>query len=212
MAVVLDAEELETGTMQRFARWTNLSGTTFPLPAQDPTYAIKAAFTVDQLADTWAPYFTWPRGCASPPACSATRCRRPAVPDRTRNGADSRAEKRSGRWAVGALAAMVLCCSGHALLVAGALGGASALVGALATDALVVGGGLLLLTGRRGSRRPATPPFHYSPRRSPMRLRQELADPSHEGAGPASRLAVFVAYGAGAGTVLVLLAPSRLRS
>jgi hypothetical protein len=87
VGVVLDAEELEMRTMQRFARWTDLSGTTFLLPAQDPTYAIKARFTVDQLADTWPPYFTMAEGCASPPACSATRCRRLAVADRTRNGA-----------------------------------------------------------------------------------------------------------------------------
>ncbi len=36
VAVVLDAEGLETETMQRFAHWTNLSETTFLLPAQDP--------------------------------------------------------------------------------------------------------------------------------------------------------------------------------
>lgn len=36
VAVVLDAEGLETEAMQRFAHWTNLSETTFLLPAQDP--------------------------------------------------------------------------------------------------------------------------------------------------------------------------------
>lgn len=35
VAVVLDAEGIETETMQRFAHWTNLSETTFLLPAQD---------------------------------------------------------------------------------------------------------------------------------------------------------------------------------
>lgn len=35
VAVVLDAEELDTETMQRFSHWTNLSETTFLLPAQD---------------------------------------------------------------------------------------------------------------------------------------------------------------------------------
>lgn len=35
VAVVVDAEELETESMQRFANWTDLSETTFLLPAQD---------------------------------------------------------------------------------------------------------------------------------------------------------------------------------
>jgi PhzF family phenazine biosynthesis protein len=37
LAVVHDAEDLDTETMQRFARWTNLSETTFLLPPQDST-------------------------------------------------------------------------------------------------------------------------------------------------------------------------------
>jgi PhzF family phenazine biosynthesis protein len=36
VAVVLDAEGLSTDEMQRFARWTNLSETTFVLPPSDP--------------------------------------------------------------------------------------------------------------------------------------------------------------------------------
>lgn len=36
VAVVLDAEELSTEEMQRFARWTNLSETTFVLPPSAP--------------------------------------------------------------------------------------------------------------------------------------------------------------------------------
>lgn len=36
VAVVLDAEGLSTDQMQRFARWTNLSETTFVLPPEDP--------------------------------------------------------------------------------------------------------------------------------------------------------------------------------
>lgn len=36
VAVVHDADGLDTGTMQTFARWTNLSETTFLLPARDP--------------------------------------------------------------------------------------------------------------------------------------------------------------------------------
>jgi PhzF family phenazine biosynthesis protein len=36
VAVVLDAEGLSTEEMQRFARWTNLSETTFVLPPEDP--------------------------------------------------------------------------------------------------------------------------------------------------------------------------------
>jgi len=37
VAVVLDADGLDTHTMQGLARWTNLSETTFLLPAQDPS-------------------------------------------------------------------------------------------------------------------------------------------------------------------------------
>jgi PhzF family phenazine biosynthesis protein len=36
VAVVLDGSRLETGEMQRFAHWTNLSETTFVLPPADP--------------------------------------------------------------------------------------------------------------------------------------------------------------------------------
>jgi PhzF family phenazine biosynthesis protein len=36
VAVVLDASDLTTGAMQRVARWTNLSETTFVLPPTDP--------------------------------------------------------------------------------------------------------------------------------------------------------------------------------
>lgn len=36
VAVVLDGEGLDTETMRRFARWTNLSETTFVLPAEAP--------------------------------------------------------------------------------------------------------------------------------------------------------------------------------
>ncbi len=36
VAVVLDGTGLDTGEMQRFARWTNLSETTFVLPADEP--------------------------------------------------------------------------------------------------------------------------------------------------------------------------------
>jgi PhzF family phenazine biosynthesis protein len=36
LAVVLDADGLETGRMQQFARWTNLSETSFLLPPSDP--------------------------------------------------------------------------------------------------------------------------------------------------------------------------------
>src|SRR4051812_44219638 len=36
VAVVLDADELSSGEMQRLARWTNLSETTFVLPPEDP--------------------------------------------------------------------------------------------------------------------------------------------------------------------------------
>ncbi len=36
LAVVHDAEDLDTEAMQRFASWTNLSETTFLLPPEDP--------------------------------------------------------------------------------------------------------------------------------------------------------------------------------
>jgi len=36
VAVVLDAEGLDDEVMQRFAAWTNLSETTFVLPAENP--------------------------------------------------------------------------------------------------------------------------------------------------------------------------------
>src|SRR5215212_11288438 len=36
VAVALHAENLSTDQMQRFARWTNLSETTFVLPPEDP--------------------------------------------------------------------------------------------------------------------------------------------------------------------------------
>src|SRR4051812_37146405 len=49
VAVVLDAEQLETEEMQRFARWTNLSETTFVLPVADPgaDYRVRI-FTPDE--------------------------------------------------------------------------------------------------------------------------------------------------------------------
>ncbi|MBW8366293.1 MAG: PhzF family phenazine biosynthesis protein [Arenimonas sp.] len=37
LAVVLDAQDLDTATMQAFANWTNLSETTFVLPPRDPS-------------------------------------------------------------------------------------------------------------------------------------------------------------------------------
>lgn len=43
LAVVLDGAGLSTGEMQRFARWTNLSETTFVVPVDDPAadYAVR---------------------------------------------------------------------------------------------------------------------------------------------------------------------------
>jgi PhzF family phenazine biosynthesis protein len=48
LAVVLDASGLTTAEMQRFARWTNLSETTFVLPVDDPVadYSVRI-FTPD---------------------------------------------------------------------------------------------------------------------------------------------------------------------
>ena len=48
LAVVLDASGLAASEMQRFARWTNLSETTFIVPVDDPAadYAVRI-FTPD---------------------------------------------------------------------------------------------------------------------------------------------------------------------
>lgn len=51
LAVVLDAVELDTDTMQRIARWTNLSETTFLLPPTQPTadYRVRIFTTHQEL-------------------------------------------------------------------------------------------------------------------------------------------------------------------
>jgi PhzF family phenazine biosynthesis protein len=51
VAVVLDAEDLSTEEMQRFARWTNLSETTFLLPPSAPEadYRVRIFTTVLEL-------------------------------------------------------------------------------------------------------------------------------------------------------------------
>jgi PhzF family phenazine biosynthesis protein len=51
VAVVLDGEGLTTERMQRFARWTNLSETTFVLPAGDPAadYRVRIFTPVAEL-------------------------------------------------------------------------------------------------------------------------------------------------------------------
>jgi PhzF family phenazine biosynthesis protein len=51
VAVVLEAEGLTTDQMQRFARWTNLSETTFVLPAVDPgaDYRVRIFTPVGEL-------------------------------------------------------------------------------------------------------------------------------------------------------------------
>ena len=51
VAVVLDANDLPTEMMQRFARWTNLSETTFVLPADNPSadYRLRIFTTTREL-------------------------------------------------------------------------------------------------------------------------------------------------------------------
>jgi PhzF family phenazine biosynthesis protein len=51
VAVVLDAEDLDTTTMQRIAHWTNLSETTFVLPPGDPAadYRVRIFTPVAEL-------------------------------------------------------------------------------------------------------------------------------------------------------------------
>ncbi len=49
VAVVLDAEGLETEEMQRFAHWTNLSETTFVLPSSTADYRVRIFTPVAEL-------------------------------------------------------------------------------------------------------------------------------------------------------------------
>ena len=51
VAVVLDAQDLSTEAMQRFAHWTNLSETTFVLPPRDPAadYRVRIFTPVAEL-------------------------------------------------------------------------------------------------------------------------------------------------------------------
>ncbi len=49
VAVVLDAEGLETEEMQRFAHWTNLSETTFVLPSSSADYRVRIFTPVAEL-------------------------------------------------------------------------------------------------------------------------------------------------------------------
>jgi PhzF family phenazine biosynthesis protein len=51
VAVVLDAEDLDTTAMQRIAHWTNLSETTFVLPPEDPAadYRVRIFTPVAEL-------------------------------------------------------------------------------------------------------------------------------------------------------------------
>jgi len=54
VAVVLDATDLSTGEMQRFARWTNLSETTFVLPPTDPQADYRVRIFTPALELTFA--------------------------------------------------------------------------------------------------------------------------------------------------------------
>lgn len=49
VAVVIDAEDLETETMQRIARWTNLSETTFLLPSTIADYKLRIFTPLQEL-------------------------------------------------------------------------------------------------------------------------------------------------------------------
>ena len=49
VAVVLEAEGLETEEMQRFAHWTNLSETTFVLPSTQADYRVRIFTPVSEL-------------------------------------------------------------------------------------------------------------------------------------------------------------------
>ena len=82
------------------------------------TYASRRASPLTRSPTPGRSTSPWPRACASPPACSATGCRRPAVPDSGRGGADGRPRNRSERWAVATLAAVVV--AGSLLLLAAA--------------------------------------------------------------------------------------------
>lgn len=54
VAVVFDAEELSTAEMQRFARWTNLSETTFVLPPDDPAADYRVRIFTPELEAPFA--------------------------------------------------------------------------------------------------------------------------------------------------------------
>ncbi|WP_327090688.1 PhzF family phenazine biosynthesis protein [Nonomuraea sp. NBC_01738] len=72
LAVVLDAEGLSTEEMQGFARWTNLSETTFVLPPTDPA--------ADYRVRIFTPYAEFPfAGHPTLGTCHAWLAHRPAV-------------------------------------------------------------------------------------------------------------------------------------
>src|SRR3954447_23501768 len=80
VAVVLDGSGLDTAAMQRFAHWTNLSETTFVLPASDPD----AHYGVRIFTPTGEPPFAghptlgtchaWLAGVADPPGLVVQEC------------------------------------------------------------------------------------------------------------------------------------------
>ena len=82
VAVVLDAEDLSTEEMQRFAHWTNLSETTFVLPPRDPSadYRVRIFTPVAELPFAGHPTLGTCHAWAEPPAAMPTASSRSATP------------------------------------------------------------------------------------------------------------------------------------
>ena len=70
VAVVLDGEDLSSDDMQRIARWTNLSETTFLLPSRVADYRLRIFSPTRELPSTSA----ISPSCAAP--SSAASCAR----------------------------------------------------------------------------------------------------------------------------------------
>lgn len=82
LAVVLDGDVLDTAAMQRFARWTNLSETTFLVPPSDPAadYGVRIFTPQDEIPFAGHPTLgschAWLEagGEARDPACIVQEC------------------------------------------------------------------------------------------------------------------------------------------
>src|SRR5438477_4901531 len=101
LAVVLGADGLSTGQMQAIARETNLSETTFVLPAETREYAAKVRIFTPHVELPFAGHPT-----VGTAGCSSTRDWSVRMPP------CSRSRKASGRFQCGSIAAGQRSCSG----------------------------------------------------------------------------------------------------